>query len=111
MSAPRGIRTSRSMIARRIFAWRPTRTPGIRMHCSMWQKLWTRTFGQSTLPLMLLPDAMQPREITEACALPARWPIPAHTNLAGGACAWDERTRRSGTDRGHDLLAHDTHLL
>ena len=55
-------------IARRIFAWRPTRTPGIRMHCSMWQKLWTRTFGQSTLPQMLLPETMQPGEITESSA-------------------------------------------
>jgi hypothetical protein len=34
----------------RMRACRPTRTPGIRMHSSMWQKLWTRTFGQSTLP-------------------------------------------------------------
>jgi K+-transporting ATPase ATPase A chain len=30
------------------------------MHCSMRQKLWTRTFGQRTLPKMLLPETMQP---------------------------------------------------
>src|SRR5687768_16414365 len=58
--APLGMKTSRSMIARRIRAWRPTRTPGMRMLWSMSQKLWTRTLGQSTLPAILLPDTMQP---------------------------------------------------
>ena len=27
----------------------------------MWQKLWTRTFGQRMLPVMRLPETMQPR--------------------------------------------------
>ena len=74
MSAPRGMSTSRSMMARRMRACRPTRTPGIRMHCSMWQKLWTRTFGHSTLPEMLLPETMQPGEMTESSAWPQRLP-------------------------------------
>ena len=75
-----------AMIARRIRAWRPMRTPGIRMLCSMRQKLWTRTFGHSTLPKMLLPETMQPGEMTESSAWPQRWPISANTNFAGGAC-------------------------
>ena len=40
----------------------------------MWQKLWTRTFGHSTLPKMLLPETMQPGEITESSAWPQRLP-------------------------------------
>ena len=63
------------MIARLIFACRPTRTPGIRMHWSMWQKLWTRTLGHNTLPKLLLPDTMQPGEITESSACPHRIPV------------------------------------
>ena len=54
----------------------------------MWQKLWTRTFGQSTLPEMLLPETMQPGEITESSAWPQRLPASANTNFAGGACGW-----------------------
>ena len=30
------------------------------MHSSIWQKLWTRTLGHSTLPVMVLPETMQP---------------------------------------------------
>ena len=34
----------------------------------MRQKLWTRTFGHSTLPEIVLPDTMQPGEMTESSA-------------------------------------------
>ena len=60
------MKTSRSTIARRMRACRPTRTPGIRMLSSTMQKLWTRTFGQSTLPRIELPEMMQPAEIIES---------------------------------------------
>src|SRR5436190_1280954 len=66
--AARGMRTSRSIIARRMRACRPTRTPGIKMQSSMWQKLWTRTFGHNTLPEIVLPEIMHPGEITESRA-------------------------------------------
>ena len=52
----------------------------------MWQKLWTRTFGQSTLPITVLPEMMQPGETTESSAWPHRRPDSANTNFAGGAC-------------------------
>jgi hypothetical protein len=75
--------TSRSMIARRMRAYRPTRTPGIRMHCSMRQKLWTRTFG--TARCRMLPDTMQRRDhrVQRPAAAPARF---RSTNFAGGTC-------------------------
>ncbi len=82
------MKTSRSMIARRSLAWRPTRTPGIRMLRSMSQKLWTRTFGHRMLPEMRLPETMQPGEMIESRAWPQRRPSSANTNLAGGACGW-----------------------
>src|SRR5436190_1670809 len=88
ISAPRGISTSRSMIARRRRACRPMRTPGIRIDWSMRQKLWTRTFGHNTLPKMLLPETMHPGEMTESTACPHRSPTSANTNFAGGACGW-----------------------
>ena len=97
MVAPRGMSTSRSMMARRMRAWRPTRTPGIRMHWSIVQKLCTRTLGQSTLPVIVLPDTMQPGEITESSAWPHRPPVSANTNLAGGACGWCVRSGHSGS--------------
>jgi len=40
----------------------------------------------STLPEMVLPDTMQPGEITESSAWPQRLPCSAKTNFAGGAC-------------------------
>ena len=83
--APRGISTSRSMMARLIRACRPTRTPGMRIDCSIVQKLWTRTFGHRMLPEIRLPDTMQPGEISESSASPRR-PSSANTNFAGGAC-------------------------
>ena len=58
------------------------------MHCSIWQKLWTRTLGQSTLPDTRLPEMMQPGEITESRASPQRRPASAKTNFAGGAWGW-----------------------
>jgi hypothetical protein len=55
------------------------------MHSSMWQKLWTRTLGHKTLPVMQLPETMHPGEITESSACPHRLPASAKTNFAGGA--------------------------
>ena len=52
----------------------------------MVQKLCTRTFGQSTLPLIRLPEMMHPDEMIESSACPLRRPSYANTNFAGGAC-------------------------
>ena len=97
--APRGTNTSRSTMALRMRAWRPTRTPGIRMLFSIVQKLCTRTLGQSTLPETRLPEMMQPAEMIESSAWPHRRPSSAKTNFAGGACGWCVRSGQSGSYR------------
>ena len=56
------------------------------MHSSICEKLCTRTFGHSTLPVIVLPETMHPGEITESSAWPQRLPVSAKTNFAGGAC-------------------------
>ena len=63
----------------------------------MSQKLWTRTFGHSTLPAILLPETMQPAEMIESSACPQRRPSSANTNFAGGACTWCVRSGHSGS--------------
>ena len=55
--------------------------------------------GHSTLPAMLLPDTMQPGEMTESSAWPQRLPISAKTNFAGGACGWYVRSGHYGSYR------------
>jgi NAD(P)-dependent dehydrogenase (short-subunit alcohol dehydrogenase family) len=97
MLVPGGMRTPLSTITRRSRACRPTRTPGIRMLSSTVLKLCTRTLGQSTLPRMVLPEMMQPAEISESSASPERRPSSAKTNFAGGACTWCVRTGHSGS--------------
>jgi hypothetical protein len=62
----------------------------------MSQKLWTRTFGQSTLPVIRLPEMMQPAEMIESSACPQRRPSSAKTNFAGGAWIWFVRSGHWG---------------
>ena len=63
----------------------------------MSQKLCTLTFGHSTLPVIRLPEMMQPAEMIESSAWPQRLPSSAKTNFAGGACTWCVRTGHSGS--------------
>ena len=67
------------------------------MLSSTGQKLCTRTFGQSTLPRIELPEMMQPAEIIESSDVPQRRPSSAKTNFAGGACTWCVRIGHSGS--------------
>ncbi len=53
-------------------AWRPTRTPGIRMVREISQKLCTRTLGHRMLPAIRLPEMMQPFDTIESSAWPQR---------------------------------------
>ena len=56
---------------------------------------------------MLLPETMQPGEITESSAWPHRRPVSANTNFAGGAVRRPRRPRAPprggvGAERGDD---------
>src|SRR5262245_19206815 len=91
------------MIARRIFAWRPTETPSKRMLSSTRAQLLTRTFGEridlSTRP----PEMIDPAETMLASAMPARgFELPsncANTNFGGGDDGWYVRISQAWSYR------------
>jgi hypothetical protein len=87
MTVPEGISTSLSMMARRIFAWRPTRTRSKRTLSSTSLKEFTRQPTPRTLRWMRPPEMMQPWLTMESVAMPTRACASSRkTNFAGGSC-------------------------
>src|SRR5260370_38252971 len=85
MFVPAGIFTPLSMMQRRIFEWRPTSTPSMRIDSSTSEYEWMRTRGWSTDRLIVPPEMMTPSETIESVAIPMRCDFEsAKTNFAGG---------------------------
>src|SRR5205823_12477277 len=92
-----GIFTPLSMMQRRIFEWRPTSTPSIRIDSSTSVYEWMRTRGCSTERLIVPPEMITPSDTIESVAMPMRCVCAsAKTNFAGGRCSGAEMIGHCG---------------